>query len=551
LTFAEHSAYALSPIAKAFNPSRKLSSGWGFLFFCVRWRVAKIFSVRGAQALSERRCQQSRARRHPLRWRAHSGAKRSAGNDAGIAGDHRRVDLRTEIIDPGAREDCRQPLVRPGRGSLWEYRYTSPTQFKEMEDGKRKYKRRQRGLGSAKLAKGGLALVEAREEAAKLAKQVREGIDPIDAAKTAKFENEVRAGEALTVFDAMTEYREKVFDHKPLDYRRKNRRFLDRINNGLGTIPIRTIAENPQLIVDKLGMRERWRDHRDVEEHMLFQLRTAINRVMVRCKVTNNPAVVKGCLEFCGLDRERTKPRGYRIALPYEDVGRLIKRIRERVTTRPGTNPVGQRSTLSYALEFLWLTTVREGEVFQAQWKEFDERPGHKIWVAPIEHLKKVKGGTFPRPVPITKPMQDILDAMRARHKATRGSDASPDDLVFPSPAPDKNGERWKDFKRISIIREQNLVWPEYKIHPHGNRTSIRTWAKGPGKYDVYLVDRQHNRREPGTGGAHYSSHNRPELDDETLDDRGHMMKDWCLYCDQVNPLSAASERIIRNQKAK
>jgi hypothetical protein len=449
-----------------------------------------------------------------------------------------------------------------GEGKSWEFRYTSPTVFTKSPGGmtknklakwhsdhpneplppdKIKYQRRAKGLGSAK-APSGVSLDEARQIAIQFAIDVRKGTDPIDAATKAEFENEVRAGEALTIWDAVTEYKEKVFDHKPLAYRRKNRRHLDRINNGLGTIPVKTIAENPQLIVDKLGMRERWHDHRDIEEYgLLFFLRTVISRVMGRCKVANNPAIVKDCLEHHGLHREKTKAPGRRKSLPYEDVGRMMKRLRERVTTRAGTNPVGERSTLNYALEFQWLTTVREGEVFKAQWGEFDE----KIWLAPIEHLKKVRGGTFERPVPINKPMQDILDAMRARHIATRGAEPLPGDLVFPSPAPNKHGERWNEFPRTSIIREQNLAWPEYKIDPHGNRTTIRTWARGPGKWDVHLVDRQHNRKEPGTGGAHYSSANRPELDDETLDDRRLMMLDWVKYCDQVNPLSDASQRII------
>jgi hypothetical protein len=45
--------------------------------------------------------------------------------------------------------------------------------------------------------------------------------------------------------------------------------------------------------------------------------------------------------------------------------------------------PAGQRPTISYLLEFMWLSTVRGGEVRQAQWKEFDEVK--KVWVAPVE----------------------------------------------------------------------------------------------------------------------------------------------------------------------
>lgn len=151
--------------------------------------------------------------------------------------------------------------------------------------------------------------------------------------------------------------------------------------------------------------------------------------------------------------------------------------------------------------------------------------------------------------------MQVILDAMRARHIALRGKKPLPDDLVFPSPQPNKKGERWKEFTRTSIARYLNESWPEYKIHLHGCRTSGRTWANGPvGRklgYSVGLMDRQQGRSEKGTGGGHYSSHNRLYLDDETFETRIPMMRDWCRYINKVNPLSAASQRIIRNnQKA-
>jgi integrase len=461
-----------------------------------------------------------------------------------------------------------------GKGKSWEFRYTSPTVFMKSPGGmsknklakwraehpndpqppdKKKYKRRGKGLGSVKAAKGGISLDEARQIAIQSAIDVRKGIDPIDAATKAEFENEARAGEALTVFDALKEYKEKVYQYESPDYRNRNQPCLNRLHDALNTIPIKTLAEHPELIVDKLGMAAKWHDHRDVEEKVLLHLRRAISRVMGRCKITSNPAIVKGCLEHHGLSLKKTKKKGHYVGLPYDDVGRLMDRLRKRVTLRPGTNPVGQRSTLNYALEFILLTAVREGEVFRAEWKEFDEE--RAIWIAPLSHLKKTRGGNFERPVPITKEMQDVLDAMRARHIALRGKEPSPDDLVFPSPAPNKKGELWQPMTRTSITRHLNELWPEYKIHVHGIRFSARSWANGPiGRklgHTKELMDRQQGRREKGVGGSAYSSEVRPELDDETFDDRKPMMRDWCRYINKVNPLSAASERMIRNnQKA-
>jgi integrase len=422
-------------------------------------------------------------------------------------------------------------VTNGGKGKSWEYRYTSPTKSKE-KDGKRKYTRRSKGLGSAKAAVGGVSLVEAREQAVLLSKQVRDGTDPIDAAKTAKFENEVRAGEALTVFDAMKEYYRVVLQHKSPEYRRHEKRHFDRIHKALATVPIKMLAEHPQLIVDKLGMLEGWHDHRGEEERMLFHLRSAINTVMRRCKIATNPAVVKGCLQYRGLILDKTKARGHYKALPYQDAGRLMKRIRENVHPYPsGYYRMGERTNLSYLLEFVLLSCVRPGEVRQAQWKEFDEH--NKIWVAPIGHLKPVKGGNFPRPIPITKPMQDVLNAMKARRV-----DQSGDAYVFPSPAPTANGKRGQPYSKEKGSGLLNELWPEFRIHPHGFRTTLRTWCRGPGKYPVSLAERQQGRREKGVGGGHYSSEDRPYLDDETLDDRRRMMEHWGKYCKQVNPPS-------------
>jgi hypothetical protein len=61
-------------------------------------------------------------------------------------------------------------VTNAGQGKSWEYRYTSPVKFK-VKDGKRKYKRRSKGLGSAKAAVGGVSLVEAREKAALYSRQ--------------------------------------------------------------------------------------------------------------------------------------------------------------------------------------------------------------------------------------------------------------------------------------------------------------------------------------------------------------------------------------------
>jgi integrase len=426
-------------------------------------------------------------------------------------------------------------VTNNGRGKSWTYEYTSPTEFAE-KDGVRKYKRRTIGLGSVRAVKGGLSLSEARDKATQLTKQVRnDGIDPIEAAKAAKLEHEAKRGELMTVNDAMDAYYESVIQHKSFTYRTKNKLFLDRIRNGLGSVQIKVLTENPQFIVDKLGMRERWHDHRDQEDQLLFHLRSAIELVRGRCKIDRNPAVVKGCLQYHGLTLQRTKPKGRYKALAFKDQGRLIQRIQGHVTPSTSTHyPAGVRTTLGYLLEFIERSGARPGEVRQMQYKELDE--DNKVWLAPIDHIKPVKGGASQRAVRLTEGLRAIIDAVRPRR-----FDQSGDAYVFPSPLPKANGKRGEPYADGTISQYLNKLWTEFRINPHGARTTLWMWARYNG-YDTDLIDRQQGRRVNGVGATHYSSVGRAYLEDETLDARGEIMEVWDRFCDQVDPPGARSK---------
>jgi hypothetical protein len=414
-----------------------------------------------------------------------------------------------------------------GEGKSWEYRYTSPTKFKE-NDGKRKYKRRQMGLGSAKAAKGGLSLVEARAKAVLLSNDVHKGIDPIDAAEQAKLANEIQTGEALTVADALVNFRKVDIDHRPFGYRKNSRTFHNRILKGLGTIPIRTLEVNPALIVDRLVMRERWIKHRSQEEKLLSYLFRAIESVRGRCKITRNPAVIKGCLEYCGLPQRRAKPKGRYKAASFKDAPDIMGLIQGDINRGPrgGFVPIGERTTSSYLLEFILRSGVRSGEARQMQYKELNE--AEKFWLAPIEHLKKSKDGSAcERPIKLTTALQAIIDAMKSRR-----FDQSGDAYVFPSPLSRRCGEPYNQGALDGLIKK---LWPAMNVH--GGRTTMRVWGEA-NKLPLNLIDRQQGRRERGVGATHYSIDGRPYLEDHTFEERGRIAELWESFLDQKQPVN-------------
>jgi integrase len=416
-------------------------------------------------------------------------------------------------------------VTNGGRGKSWLYEFTSPVKF-TVRKGRRKYKRRIKGLGSVKAAKGGLSLVEAREKAVLLTKQVRDGIDPIEAAAEAELARGAEAGEALTVGDAMRSHYETVIQYKPFSYRCKTQIFRDRIEKGLGKILITTLERHPELIPDRLQMLkpvDKWHLHRGQEEQLLFHLRSAIESVRGRCKIARNPAS-KDCLKHHGLTLQRTKPKGRYKAAAFKDTPRLMQRIEGCVAVQGTHYPAGARTTMSYLLDFCLRTGVRLKEARRMKYKELDEAKG--VWLAPVENLKQVPGGAEQRPIWISEKSQAIINAVKPR-RLTQSDDA----YVFPSPLTKGNGKSGEPYHGGTASKTLNALWSEYRINPYGARTSLWMWADFHG-HSMNLIDRQEGRRPKGVGATHYSSLGRAYLEDQTYERRRDLMKLWECYLD-------------------
>jgi integrase len=357
-------------------------------------------------------------------------------------------------------------------------------------------------------------------------------IDFLAERDNARLEREINAGVAMTVNDAMKEYFRLDIEKRDIEYRRKNRRFFERIREKLGTVPLATLAANPELIIDRLGVAERWHDHHGDEHKVLSHLRRAIATVKVRCKLKSNPPEFKDNLD--GMVPKHKRATKSREALPYKDMCRFMPALRGY----EGNNPSGYMGhpTIAYLLEFDVLVGSRIDEVCRAQWKEINRQ--EMVWYVPPGHQKKTKGVvTKIRAVPITKPMLDVLDAMEARR-----SDPSDDEAcIFPAPRTKRpyHKEQVLRFLQLTLEWEGKEKRPDGKgtVTVHGFRTTFRTWARWK-KYPDYLIEAQLGHVEQGIK-KFYGSGVRPEMEDETLDERRHMMEDYGSFCGLTEPRPA------------
>lgn len=142
---------------------------------------------------------------------------------------------------------------------------------------------------------------------------------------------------------------------------------------------------------------------------------------------------------------------------------RLVTEACERV---PG-NPVSK-----LALRFLALTATRPSETREAQWHEFEELNGHRVWRIPAERMKsKVE-----HIVPLTRQAIEVLDTIRAFVGERR--------FVFP-------GERYigEPVGESTLLDTLNRAG-FYAVHvPHGWRSTFSTVMNNRYPLESHVID--------------------------------------------------------------
>lgn len=145
------------------------------------------------------------------------------------------------------------------------------------------------------------------------------------------------------------------------------------------------------------------------------------------------------------LDRllpKRTKlSRGHHSAMPYKDMPAFMLRLRELT------------SLSALALEFTILTAARSGEVYGAQWNEFDLEAG--IWTIPATRMK---AGVEHR-VPLSLRAIEILKILK-KYKQS--------DFVFAG----RSNKQMSNMAMSMLLRKL-----EPSVTVHGMRSTFRDWA--------------------------------------------------------------------------
>lgn len=319
---------------------------------------------------------------------------------------------------------------------------------------------------------------DAREEAARIRREVRAGIDPVAKRK--------KALEAIPTFrDAAL----RVHGEHKTGWK----------NGKHQTQWISTLERNAfPMIGDQLVSEIDGPSIRDVLAPIWLTKPETARRVRQRIGTVLDWAYASGFRMTeapmrsvaKGLPRQ-PKQHGHFAALAFAELPKMLSKINERWS-------VGR-----LALEFLILTAARSGEVRGATWSEMNLE--QQLWTIPAARMKAGKVHI----IPLSKAAVDVLtQATLFRVPAS--------DLVFPG---QKTKHSLSDMTLLKILRDMDAG-----VTVHGFRSTFRDWVAEETTYpgeiaEAALAHAVQNRVE--------AAYRRTDF----LEKRKALMDDWASFC--------------------
>lgn len=206
----------------------------------------------------------------------------------------------------------------------------------------------------------------------------------------------------------------------------------------LRSMPVSEIAVEDVLRV----LKPLWQTRPETAGRLRGRIEAVLDAAKARrLRDGENPAAWKGNLRHL-LPQRSKLTRGHHAAMPYADLSKFVRRLRE-------TDAVSAR-----ALEFTILTTARTSEALLATWDEIDLQI--KIWTVPA---LRMKAGREHR-VPLCDRAVTILDEMKAlgtRH-------------LFPGMT---KGKPLSSAAMSAVLERLDLPFTV-----HGFRSSFKDWAR-------------------------------------------------------------------------
>jgi integrase len=311
-------------------------------------------------------------------------------------------------------------LVKPSGARSWLLR--------AQVDGKR----REFGIGPA----ADIGLAEARERAAAIRKQYRDGIDPVAAKRAAR--------SALREIPTFKGAAETVHGERKGGWRNPKHRdqWLSSLDTyafpSLGTVRVDQV-DAPTIRAALLPI---WLEKPETARRVSQRIGTVLDWAHAN-GFRPQEAPMRSVL--MGLPRQPRRDRHF-AAMPFADVPTFC------IGLEAGAPTAGRLGLL-----FTIYTATRSGEVRGATWAEIDLEA--KVWTVPASRMKADREHV----VPLSPAALAVLERAAAIRKSKKG-----DAMLFPSAA----GRALSDMTLSKVLRDAGQA-----ITVHGFRSAFKDWA--------------------------------------------------------------------------
>lgn len=294
-----------------------------------------------------------------------------------------------------------------------------------------------------------MSLSDARAAAKSARKLVADGIDPVQEKRR---QAEVRATEAEATFRSIANEWLGIKSSISDSYRDKIiATFNANVYPRIGNLPVKDIT-SPLLLSTLKVMEARG------SLELMGKCRAWLRQVFDYAKATgklqgDNPA-------SCLVDvLKKADSEGYPSLKSRNDAGEFVRRL---------TDYHGRTET-RLAIWLLMLTAKRPGELREAAWDEFDLDKAE--WTIPKGRMKTRQ----PHTVTLSRQAVAVLKELQPLTEYTG--------LLFPGSTPTQ------PISEMTLTKAIRILWPEYRIVPHGFRHLFSTMANEHGQFRHDVIE--------------------------------------------------------------
>lgn len=362
-------------------------------------------------------------------------------------------------------------IARKGRRPYWEFRYTPNGHGKQ----------RSMTLGQYP----DLGLKEARERAATMRQEVKDGIDPIEAREAQRRAAEKELAAQVTLREAAGEVHELL---KPTWRNAKHaNQWLQSLNHLGDSILDRPITDitSADLLAPLEALNAQ---HHDTAIRVRQRVEAIYDRARLQGIVSDNPAAALG--------RFLKKPVAtkHHAAIDYRELPGFLADLRD--------SDCSQSTRLAF--EWLILSGARTEQVRMATWDQIKDG----IWMPSTNEPENKKRS----PCPLTWRMHQILHAIDAQ----RGDGWN---WIFPSPH-----DRRRPLSDGAFLAAVRRMGRAGELTPHGMRAALSTWAYETQDIRSDVIEAALGHNEKNAVKAAYSRA-------DYLDQRIALAEAWTTFC--------------------